>query len=278
MKRYILNITLLFATFILSTATAWGQSLSAAGGALSSGTYTLTENITLQSGKTYTIASGKTVTINLNEKTITGSKNSRIFSVASGGTLTINGKGIIQQGNGSTPLSDGGACAQISGTLIINGNVTVQDCHSNNNGGAFYVDEGGIFTMNDGTIKNCSSQGKNDGGAVYIKGGTFNMTGGTISNCRTDIKEGWTYPTGDNLPAYGGADGHGGAVYIASTYNNDVVKNRGVFNMGKSTVCCDCGIIHHGAVDEVSQNMIGDYMNFDDKFFKRVENISIKIW
>lgn len=28
--------------------------------------------------------------------------------------------------------------------------------------------------------------------------------------------------------------------------------------MGKSTVCCDCGIIHHGAVDEVSQSMIGE--------------------
>lgn len=69
--------------------------------------------------------------------------------------------------------------------------------HIQQNGGAVYMEDG-VFTMTDGTIRDCSAE---YGGAVYIKKGTasatppsFKMSGGTISNCI--------------------ATGDGGAVYL----------------------------------------------------------------
>ncbi len=58
-----------------------------------------------------------------------------------------------------------------------------------NCGGGVYVTEGGVFTMNGGTITDCrvkeNSTGRNfDGGGVYLDGGaTMNANGGQITNC-----------------------------------------------------------------------------------------------
>ncbi|MBR5298030.1 MAG: hypothetical protein IKU29_09240, partial [Parabacteroides sp.] len=68
---------------------------------------------------------------------------------------------------------------------IIHNNNTLSDefYYIKKYGGAVYMNEGS-FTMNDGTIRDCSAE---QGGAVYICGDnnpTFSMNGGTIKACK----------------------------------------------------------------------------------------------
>ncbi len=84
-------------------------------------------------------------------------------------------------------------------------------------GGAVYMEEG-TFTLDGGTIQNCTGR---RGGGIYIVGGKFTMTGGTICNCRSESDGGGIYMDRSSVEISGGeiynnlaAAGNGGGIYI----------------------------------------------------------------
>ena len=231
MTKYIYKISLLF-LILCVTQNVWGQ-LSANGGALTSGTYTLNKNVTITSA--FSVSSGNDVIIDLKTFSITRSGSGFIFSVAEGGKLTLKGTGTISGGRG-----DRGGCAHVGGTLILDG-PTISDCISVDSnygdpedgihvttqgcGGAVYIQQRGSFEMRSGKIINCKTDKTNDatygrGGAVFIDAesdadpGTFKMSGGTIENCSAS---------------------YGGAVYVHQSLA-DGNKVNGIFEMSGGTI------------------------------------------
>ena len=155
-------------------------------------------------------AGSTTATYSGGNADITISGNPVIRTGSIGGGITNAKKGKI--GSAKINISGGDIQAQfvmaagakevpsftMSGGVIRDSDVEDPDYkHIQQNGGAVYMEDG-VFTMTDGTIRDCSAE---YGGAVYIKKGTasatppsFKMSGGTISNCI--------------------ATGDGGAVYL----------------------------------------------------------------
>jgi len=146
---------------------------------------------------------------------ITLSEKGNLFNVKSGVTLTLDsnltliGRGD-NYGNSLILISNGG-------TLIMNtGNVIKNNANGSNDsgrGGAVQVQ--GTFTMNGGTITNCTA---NTGGGVYVRytGSTFTMNGGTIEKCTADAFIG----------------GSGGGVYVDTSaifnFNDGTIKENKV--------------------------------------------------
>lgn len=270
MKRYAIYIIALF-TALMVTNGVWGQTewSGTIGGQNLNGEYKLKGNVTL-TGQ-LTVHAGNTATIDLGNYTITRSGTGFVFTCSGkngdteGGILTIKGNGIIKGGKG-----DRGGCGMVSGTLILEGG-TIQDCTSTDSnyddfgdaiheltqgcGGAIYIQQGGIFQMKGGTIKNCSTQ-KNDkskfgrGGAVFVDAegatpGVFEMSGGTISGCSAN---------------------YGGAVYVHKGLEGD--KANGSFTMSGNAKIEKCiAYVHGGGVyvdgefkmtgDKISENKGG---------------------
>ena len=112
-----------------------------------------------------------------------------------------------------------------------------------NCGGGVYVTEGGVFTMNGGTITDCrvkeNSTGRNfDGGGVYLDGGaTMNANGGQITNC-TANQGGAVYNANSTIQADANAKDRttfSGAVYNYGTTFSDAVYNYGTISGGVFT-------------------------------------------
>lgn len=122
----------------------------------------------------------------------------------------------------------------MTGGIIRNSNTADSDFyHIVPNGGAVYMEDG-VFTMNGGTISECTAD---YGGAVYIKKGAksttlpaFRMSAGTISKCSANydggavyIEDGTIQVSGSGTIQYcsagttGSAFGRGGAVCVRKT-------------------------------------------------------------
>ncbi|MGN1372651.1 MAG: uL15 family ribosomal protein [Candidatus Coproplasma sp.] len=137
------------------------------------------------------------IDIDLNGYTIEGCGTGSVFNVLSYANLTI--KDTTSSGNGlirnMKPISGDStsSCIYIAGgTLKLVGGTITSDTSSTEkkcvNGGGVYVDYGD-FIMEGGAISN--AQVTDFGGGVYIgNGGTFTMNGGTVSQCTSSTSTG----------------------------------------------------------------------------------------
>lgn len=133
--------------------------------------------------KTLTLMSstGSTVTFN----TAVNGANINIVS----GTLTID-NGITLKGSGTKDIANRLINIRSGAILILNAGATIgynsfKNSNGVGNGGCVTTYSGGNFTMNGGTITNCTAAV--DGGAVYVsEGSTFNMNGGLIANSKAN--------------------------------------------------------------------------------------------
>ncbi|MDR3249056.1 MAG: hypothetical protein LBT39_09765, partial [Treponema sp.] len=110
---------------------------------------------------------------------LTGQGN--LLRARSGKKLTLDGVTLAGLNNNSAPLvtiENGGEFVLKSGAIT--GNTRVSNEWAV--GGGVYVGEGGLLTMEGGTISGNTASGANaGGGGVWVNGGTFVMIDGTIS-------------------------------------------------------------------------------------------------
>ena len=153
---------------------------------LTAGTYYLSSDVALNSEMT--ITSGDVI-INLNGHTLSlknGAADWQSVIYVNGGNLTVNG------GNGGKISGGtGGHNKRGGGFHIDSGNVIVNNVDITGNkgawGGGVFIDKGnsGTFTMNNSYIRNNTSiddgNGWNDAGGVYLDGGVFTINGGSIT-------------------------------------------------------------------------------------------------
>lgn len=158
--------------------------LTAAGGALASGTYTLSENIILTTD--ITIQAGDEVTIDLNGHTLNGTGKSSVIVV--NGELTVKDS----SGNNSGKITGGVGYASGGG----------------NGGGAISIESGGKCTLEGGTLtgNHCNGYNYNAGG-VYAKGtAEFYMTGGVITGNTANRQGGGIFGGGSSTIEISGGE------------------------------------------------------------------------
>ncbi len=167
----LLTLCMIFAllpTFALADGeTPSGTALTAAGGALTTGSYYVPSNLTLTAG--FTIAAGNTVTIDLNGHTISYSGT----TITNSGTLTVNdtpsGGGV----SGATAIS---ISANSANTIINAGTYTAENNALNITGPTSGTAP--KATINGGTFTTTSTSDA----AVYVyKFAELTIAGGTIS-------------------------------------------------------------------------------------------------
>ena len=193
------------------------------------GTVTLSKDYTIDT----TLEVTKTVTLDLNGHVIKMTGSGSVIKVGSGGDLTMTDSndtathtdtslpagGVITGGNTSQYA---GGVFIYSGSFTMNGG-TIANCSANVGGGVYVAY--GSFIMNGGTIANCSAE--NSGGGVFIHSDSFTMNGGTIANCSAE--HGGGVVAADSFTMTGGTitncnattTNHalgGGGVYLSNTY------------------------------------------------------------
>ena len=126
-----------------------------------------------------------------------------------------------------------GSGIRVWGSLTLwNGCITGNNAGDNDSGGGVYVEDGGSFIMNGGSITD-NAAGSN-GGGVYVKsGGTFKMNGGSITDNTADTNGGGvhnrgTFEMSGTATVSGNTGSEGGGVY-----------NYGIFNMSGAAVIAD---------------------------------------
>ena len=140
-----------------------------------------------------------------------------------GGTETVLG-GVI---TGSVGSSTSAICVGDSGSkVIMNGGNIVGHKTGGASGGAVHITNGGLFTMNAGSIVGCTAE---DGGGVAVGRGIFEMAGGVIKSCkaaadggavRVSVKDGTFTMTGGSIVDCTATNGN--AIYLESgTMNAD---------------------------------------------------------
>ena len=225
MKRRLLAILLSLTLMLSLVPTAWAAEsgdqpegnaadvrteLTVAGGALASGTYTLSDDITL-TGANLTIPADAVVVLDLNGHTLTGTGTGSVIRVV--GTLTIQDSR--------------------TGGKITGGNAKKTDASIMNNtynGGAIYVDENATLSMTGGTIT--GNKAFNGGGIYMGKAAVVEITGGEISNNKS-LRDGGG--GGGAIYAYG----EGGSLNIegCKLKNNTAVYQGGaIFTDGPTYV------------------------------------------
>ncbi|WP_304910050.1 InlB B-repeat-containing protein [Methanocorpusculum sp.] len=107
--------------------------------------------------------------------------------------------------------------------LTIDGNMTT---YGGANGNSLIYVNGGIFTMNAGSVLQNSTTSSVGGGGLYLNDGTFNMNGGDISNNNADncgggvyVNDGMFNMTGGNISGNTGGDFGGGVEVYSGTFN-----------------------------------------------------------
>ena len=185
-----------------------------------------------------------TVTLDLNGYTISMIGIHSMIKVGSGGNLTLHDSrptathtdvslpagGVITREDRLDGL--GGGVSVDRGSFTMNGG-TIYNC-SAYTGGGVSVGEGS-FTMNGGTIANCSAQ--YNGGGVVVGGGSFTMNGGTIANCSAQY-------TGGVVVGGGSFTMNGGVIYGCSAK----LQGDAVFSNIESNIYANGGTIK-GTVD-----------------------------
>lgn len=236
--------------------------ITAAGGELASGTYKLTEAVTLTDAN-LTVPADAEVTIDLNGKTLTGNGLGSVIRVS--GKLTI-----LDSGNGGKITGgfksytdawvnnvehDGGGIFVDTGAEVVleSGSITGNDAW---NGGGVYINGGGSFTMNDGEISNNNALRPyhGGGGGVYAlddeeKGiGRFVMNDGVIKGNTTLTQGGGAFISGE-MEMKGGEiienkalKGGGVCINGTMTLNKGVVsRNEAKFLEGTQYDAIECG-------------------------------------
>ena len=191
------------------------------------GTVTLSKDYTIDT----TLNVKNTVTLDLNGHTISMTGNGSVMNVRSDGNLTVK---------------DSRPTATHTDASLPAGGVITREKPSIGGGGGVNVD-GSSFTMNDGTIYNCSAD---TGGGVNVDGSSFTMNGGAIYGCNAKAA------SGGGVAVYDGSfTMNGGSIYGCSAeYQGDAVWSNRVSNIYanggtiKGTVV-SCGEIQNTAAD-----------------------------
>lgn len=198
--------------------------LTDAGGALASGTYTLSENIKLTND--ITIQANAKVTIDLNGYTLTGTGRDSV--------IVVNGELTVKDSSDTNSGKITGGIGHASGY--------------GNGGGAISIENGGKCTLAGGTLtgNHCNGYNYNAGG-VYAKGtAEFYMTGGVITGNTANRQGGGVFGGGsstivisggeisDNTAQFGGGVCYNGNMTMTGgTIKNNTAKYSGEVD-GKS--------------------------------------------
>lgn len=205
-----------------------------------SGSYYLTENVTLNSSWTPT----GDVTLCLNGKTITENDNTDAICVDSGKTVTLwdcQDNGTVTHASGAT-----GRGVQVQGTFnMYGGNITGNN--TTDAGGGVQVN--GTFNMHGGSITNNTAVA-NGGGVDLHNDHTFTMTAGTISgNTSKKLGGGVNTSTSSKFTMSGGkitnntAATNGGGVHLYSnmTVSGTINISGNVVSNSTNANNVDCG-------------------------------------
>ena len=160
--------------------------------------------------------------------TIDADTKCRVLNVASGANVTVQN---ITLKNGRTSFG-GGVC--ISGTLTMNTGTTISDnaaTSATGAGGGIYIENGGKFYLNGGTISNNEAPAAG-GGVFVLSGGTFEMTGGSISSCKTTATNG----VGGGLYASGNVKITGGSISANLASDTGLGGGKNIYITSSATV------------------------------------------
>ena len=250
MKSKILSAILSIAMVIASTTNvvfADATVLTSIGGELSNGDYILNEDITLATN----ITINGTVSIDLNGHVLKGTGTGSVIKVNNVGNLTIQdgnpsnthtgdfaslpAGGCITGGKGTKVSSEflgGGVYVENGGAFTMNGG-TIVGCDATKGGGVFTWDN---FTMNNSSaIVNCTAT--NDGGGVYVYSGTFTMNDGTIDRNTANVSGGGVYVwTNGNFAMTDGTISNNKANSTNNGYAGGGVCICGEFSMSDGTI------------------------------------------
>jgi hypothetical protein len=210
----------------------------------------ITESITAD--KTATLSGGKNITLRTHENVIITRGNQlkgSLFQINGGSKLTLGGVGqgtITIEGN---ETSGNESLIKVSGTLVMHDGVTLTKNEASSSGGGVYVDKGGQFIMEGGTISGNISKPEaftegnvGGGGGVYIHGdqnggGEFIMNGGTISgNVTSGHGGGVRVYTNGTFTMNGGTISDNSVSRTSSDDNSGGVRVRGTFTMNGGTI------------------------------------------
>ena len=219
----------------------------------SGGTVTLSKDYTIDT----TLNVKNTVTLDLNGHVIKMTGSDSVIKVGSGGNLTMTDSnktathtdtslpagGVITGSN----ADQGGGVLVYYGTFTMNGG-TIANC-SAEYGGGVSVTNYANFNMNGGTIANCSTE---YGGGVFIsKDCSFTMSGGIIENC-TATTSNSNYGGGGVFIAKDGSFTMSGGIIencsAASTFGGGVFS-WGNFSMGGNAIIRGCSAKAVGGVN-----------------------------
>ena len=190
MKKRIFSILLCLCMVLMLcpvTALANGDATELQNRLNDGGTVTLDRDYTIDT----TLSVNNTVTLDLNGYVIRKTGNGSVFKVyGTGRSLTLQDSdpdakhdglpdgGVITGGNSG---NGGGVYVAEGGRFTMEGG-TIYNCSTESGGGGVFVGERGSFTMNGGAIKDCYVTG-GPGGGVFVGGGSFTMTSGVIEGC-----------------------------------------------------------------------------------------------
>lgn len=133
--------------------------------------------------------------------------------------------GAIDSFGGGDAFRLGGGVYVEGGSFIMDGGM-IDRCSGHRGGGGVYLTNGASFTMNAGTIRECTARENASGGGVYVDSGcTFIMEGGAIDSCISLLgSAAGVYAAGTFVMTGGeirgcytddGNSGDGGGVYVA---------------------------------------------------------------
>ncbi|WP_409200140.1 beta strand repeat-containing protein [Methanobrevibacter sp. DSM 116169] len=167
---------------------------------------------------------------------IDGNSEVRIFNIVSGGNLILEN---ITLQNGHTN-SNGGAIYNNYGGVFTISNSTLNNNTANSYGGAIYNNYGGVFTISNSTLNNNTASGW--GGAIYNNGNDFTISNSTLNNNTANWYGGAIYNIGNDFTISNStlnnntANSYGGAIYnnrgsdftiSNSTLNNNTANSYG---------------------------------------------------
>ena len=175
-----------------------------------------------------------------------------------GGTKTVHGGVITGNAAGNS------GTIQIGGTVTMTaGNLVGCSTYNTRSGvapscGAVYVAANSKFVMNGGAIRGSFAR-IGDGGGVYVNGGQFTMNGGSISDCTVEHLGGGVYV---NFGTFKLVDGYirnckadfGGGVCVRA---NMVSGKDGIFEMSGGVIS-DCTAKTKGSALLIDGNQLDD--------------------
>ena len=213
-----------------------GTALTDSETTLTGGDYYLEGNVTLKQEEPLLITGA--VTLNLNGHVLERLGSGSLIKVAGGGNLTLTDSNTTVQHNFTSDNYGVWTLNEESGTKVVNGGVIAGGTGTEGCGGGVYVESGGTFTMNGGSIVGCEVHAATTsvyGGGVYVaQGGSFVMNGGSIADCTTTgdgggvyVASGGTMTMSGNANISGCTAADGAGIYLAGTLiaNGGTVQN-----------------------------------------------------